>query len=57
MVREKYGIRLSWEQREQLQHLVRVGKGPARVIILARILLKPDGARGAPRMAQALDVV
>ena len=42
MVREKYGVRLTPKQRGQLQHLVRAGKGSARVIIRARILLKTD---------------
>ena len=40
MVREKYGVRLTAEQRNQLQHLVRAGKGTARVTVRARILLK-----------------
>ena len=42
MVREKYGVRLTAEQRNQLQHLVRAGKGTARVTVRARILLKTD---------------
>ena len=57
MVREKYGVRLTWEQREQLQHLVRAGKGSARVIIRARILLKADEGWSAPQVTQAIDVV
>ena len=56
MVREKYGVRLTPEQRNQLQHLVRGGKGSARVIIRARILLKTDQGWRAPQVAQALDV-
>ena len=36
MVREKYGVRLTAEQRNQLQHLVRAGKGTARVTVRAR---------------------
>ena len=56
MVREKYGVRLTPEQRNQLQHLVRGGKGSARVIIRARILLKTDEGWSAPQVAQALDV-
>ena len=56
MVREKYGVRLAPEQRDWLQHLVRAGKGSARVIIRARILLKTDEGWSAPRVAQALDV-
>ena len=56
MVREKYGVRLTAEQRNQLQHLVRAGKGTARVTVRARILLKTDEGWSAPQVAQALDV-
>ena len=42
MVREKYGVRLTAEQRDQLEHLVRAGKSTARVVTRARILLKTD---------------
>ena len=56
MVREKYGVRLTPKQRDQLQHLVRAGKGSARVIIRARILLKTDEGWSAPQVAEALDV-
>ena len=37
MVRGKYGVRLTSEQRNELQHLVRAGKGSARVIIRAEL--------------------
>ena len=57
MVREKYGVRLTPEQRNQLEHLVRAGKSTARVTTRARILLKTDAAWSAPQAAQALDVV
>ena len=56
MVREKYGVRLTPEQRNRLQHLVRAGKESARVTIRARILLKTDEGWSAPRVAQALDM-
>ena len=56
MVREKYGVGLTPEQRNQLQHLIRAGKGSARVIIRARILLKTDEGLTAPQVAEALDV-
>ena len=56
MVRERYGVRLTTEQREKLEHLVRAGKSPARVAARARILLKTDAGWPAPRVAQALDV-
>ena len=56
MVRGKYGVRLASKQRNELQHLVRAGKGSARVIIRARILLKTDEGWSAPRVAEALEV-
>ena len=56
MVREKYGVRLTAEQRNQLQHLVRAGKGTARATVRARILLKTDEGWSAPQVAEALDV-
>ena len=56
MVREKYGVRLTPEQRDQLQHLVRAGKGSTRGIIRARILLKTDEGWSSPQVAEALDV-
>ena len=37
MVRDKYAVRLATEQREELQHLIRVGKSSARVTARARI--------------------
>ena len=49
MVRE-YGVRLTAEQRIQLQHLVRAGKGTARVTVRARILLKTDEGWSAPQV-------
>ena len=56
MVREKYGVRLTPEQRNQLEHLVQAGKCSARVTTRARILLKTDAGWSAPQVAQALDV-
>ena len=56
MVRDKYGVRLAPEQREELQRLIRVGKSSARVIARARVLLKSDDGWGAPQVAEALDV-
>ena len=56
MVWEKYAVRLSQEERNQLEHMVRAGKGSARVINRARILLKTDEGWPAPKVAQALDV-
>ena len=57
MVRDKYAVRLAPEQREELQHLIRVGKSSARVTARARILLKSDDGWAAPQVAEALDVV
>ncbi len=56
MVRDKYAVRLQPEQREELQHLIRVGKSSARVTARARILLKSDDGWAAPQVAEALDV-
>src|SRR5205085_1341642 len=39
---KKYVVRLSAEEREQLQALLRKGKSPARRLLKARILLKAD---------------
>ena len=56
MVRDKYAVRLATEQREELQHLIRVGKSSARVTARARILLKSGDGWAAPQVAEALDV-
>ena len=39
---KKYVVRLSGEERERLEALIRKGKGPARRLLKARILLKAD---------------
>ena len=39
---KKYVVRLSGEEREQLETLIRKGKSPARRLLKARILLKAD---------------
>ena len=39
---KKYVVRLSAEEREQLETLIRKGKGPAQRLLKARILLKAD---------------
>ena len=39
---KKYVVRLSSEERHQLETLIRKGKGPARRLLKARILLKAD---------------
>ena len=56
MVREKFAARLTPEERNQLEHMVRAGKSSARVTARARILLKTDEGWPAPKVAQALDV-
>ena len=56
MVRDKYTVRLTPEQREELRRLTRVGKSTARVSARVRILLKSDDGWPAPRVAEGLDV-
>ena len=56
MVREKFAVRLTSEERDQLEHMIRAGKSPARSVTRARILLKTDEGWSAPKVAQALDV-
>ncbi len=55
MVQEKYAVRLSSEDQEQLERLIRSGQRSARVINRARILLKTDEGWSAPQVAAALD--
>ena len=56
MVREKFAVRLTLEERDQLERMIHAGKSSARVTTQARILLKTDEGWSAPRVAQALDV-
>ena len=56
MVREKFAVRLTPEERDRLEHLARAGRSPARVATRARILLKTSEGWSAPKVAQALDV-
>ena len=56
MVREKFAVRLTQEERDQLEHTVRAGRSPVRAATRARILLKTDEGWSASRVAQALDV-
>jgi Homeodomain-like domain len=58
---KKYVVRLSAEEREQLRALIRKGKGPARRLLKARILLKADVSEGGPgwsdnKIIAALDI-
>ena len=43
---KKYVVRLSADEREQLEALIRKGKSPARLLLKARILLKADVSEG-----------
>ena len=52
----KFAVRLTQEERDQLEHTVRAGRSPVRVATRARILLKTDEGWSASRVAQALDV-
>ena len=45
---KKYVVRLSSEERQQLEMLIRKGKGPARRLLKARILLKADVSDAGP---------
>ena len=56
MVREKYAVRLTQEERNRLEHLVCAGKSSARITARARILLKTGEGWTAPRVAGVLDV-
>lgn len=44
---KRYVVRLSEEERERLTSLINRGRGPARQLLAARILLKADVADGA----------
>ena len=55
MVQEKYTVRLSAEDRDQLRGLIHSGRHSARVINRACILLKTDDGRSASQVAVALD--
>jgi hypothetical protein len=57
---KKYVVRLSSDEHEQLETLIRKGKGPARRLLKARILLKADVSERGPewsdgRIIAALD--
>src|SRR2546428_1824098 len=57
---KKYVVRLSGEERERLEALIRKGKSPAQRLLKARILLKADVSEAGEgwsdsRIIQALD--
>jgi hypothetical protein len=45
---KKYVVRLSGEERQQVEELIRKGKSPARRLLKARILLKADISEAGP---------
>ena len=55
MGRERYVVRLKWEERDELERLIRGGNSPARKVARARILLKADSGWGIERIVEALD--
>jgi hypothetical protein len=50
---KKYKVTLAPEERQQLRELISAGKGPAKKLAHARILLKADAAPGGPAWADA----
>lgn len=48
----KYSVKLSAEQRTQLEAMVRKGRAPAREIMHAQILLKTESGEKGPRWSQ-----
>jgi len=59
-VYKRYVVRLTDEERESLEVLVRRGRAHARKLLYARILLKSDASEGGPawtdeRIAEALE--
>src|SRR5258708_38162595 len=57
---KRYVVRLSADEREQLEALLRKGKSPAQRLLKARILLKADGSQAGEgwsdsRIIKALD--
>ena len=55
MAQEKFAVRLSEEDRSQLERLIRRGQHSARVVNRARILVKTDEGWSAPQVAADLD--
>ena len=56
MVQEKYGVRLSTQEKGRLRQMIRVGRSSAQAITRARILLKTDEGWTASQVAAALDI-
>ena len=60
-MRKKYRVTLTQDERAAMEQLLRRGKGAARTLTHARILLKADAAEGGPAwtdtaIIEALDV-
>jgi transposase len=58
---KKYGVKLSQDQRQQLEQEVKTGNGPARQLTNARILLKADKGEQGPgwsdeQISEAIEV-
>ena len=56
MVQEKYGVRLTEQERGRLRKMIRAGRNSAQAITRARIMLRTDEGWTASRVAEALDV-
>ena len=59
-LKDKYVVRLTADDRRELERMARSGRHPARTLVHARILLKADTAKGSPgwddaAIADALD--
>ena len=59
-LKDKHVVRLTADDRRELERMARSGKHPARTLVHARILLKADAAEGSPGwddavIAEALD--
>jgi transposase len=52
-MQKKYVVTLTAEERAELSELIAVGKGAARKLAHARILLKADAAEGGPAWGDA----
>ena len=56
MVQERYGVRLSPQEKGRLRAMIRSGRSSAQAITRARILLKTDEGWSAAQVAAALDI-
>lgn len=52
-MKKKYTVTLAEAERYELKQMVSAGKGPARRLIHARILLKADQGPGGPGLEDA----